>query len=172
MRVKNRSAILSLAGLISVVAAIPVQADEQTPDTTQAAQPQLLAQADPNAAAPSAAVQPASPPPAPKDQAASETLGGVVVTAQKREQKLQDVPIAVTAIGAKELESRGIQDIADLSALAPGLQVEKSPANGSIAQVAIRGNVQINPAIYWDPAVGIYLDGVFLGRARCSMWWT
>ena len=169
MRVKNRSAILSLAGLISVVAAIPVQADEQTPDTTQAAQPQLLAQADPNAAAPSAAVQPASPPPAPKDQAASETLGGVVVTAQKREQKLQDVPIAVTAIGAKELESRGIQDIADLSALAPGLQVEKSPANGSIAQVAIRGNVQINPAIYWDPAVGIYLDGVFLGKAQGSV---
>ena len=100
---------------------------------------------------------------------APTALGELIVTAQKREQKLQDVPIAVTAITAKELESRGIQDIADLSALSPGLQVEKSPANGSISQVAIRGNVQINPAIYWDTAVGVYMDGVYLGKSQGSV---
>ena len=169
MRIKNRSAMLSLAGMISVAAAIPVQADEQTQDAAQAAAPQTVAQADANAAAPPAAVQPASPPSASKGQAAPETLGEVVVTAQKREQKLQDVPVAVTALTAHQLETRGIEDIADLSALAPGLQVEESPSNRAVAQVAIRGNVQINPAIYWDTAVGTYLDGVFLGKAQGSV---
>ncbi|WP_051748889.1 TonB-dependent receptor [Nevskia soli] len=158
VRVKNTSAILSLAGAISIIA-VPVRADE-TPQPAA----QVPVQAD--AVTPA----PASPTPAKAaEQGATETLGQVVVTAQKREQKLQDVPIAVTAITAKELESRGIQDIADLSALSPGLQVEKSPANGSISQVAIRGNVQINPAIYWDTAVGVYMDGVYLGKSQGSV---
>lgn len=155
--VKNTSAILSLAGAISIIA-VPVRADEPPQATAQ-----VPVQAD--ATVPT----PASPAPAKTtEQGATEALGQVVVTAQKREQKLQDVPIAVTAITAKELESRGIQDIADLSALSPGLQVEKSPANGSISQVAIRGNVQINPAIYWDTAVGVYMDGVYLGKSQGS----
>ena len=162
MRIRNTSAILSLAGAISVIAAAPVLADE--PPQAPAATPQLPAQTDAPAAVPAAPASAKS-----KDQGTTETLGQVVVTAQKREQKLQDVPIAVTAITAKELESRGIQDIADLSALSPGLQVEKSPANGSISQVAIRGNVQINPAIYWDTAVGVYMDGVYLGKSQGSV---
>ncbi|MDE0856376.1 MAG: TonB-dependent receptor, partial [Nevskia sp.] len=102
-------------------------------------------------------------------QPQAEALGAVVVTAPKREQKLQDVPVAVTALTARQLETRGIEDIADLSALAPGLQVEQSPSNRAVAQTAIRGNVQINPAIYWDTAVGVYLDGVFLGKAQGSV---
>jgi len=96
----------------------------------------------------------------------SAVLETVTVTAQKREEKLQDVPIAITAMGAQQLESRGIDNVADLSALAPGLQVNRSPSNDSISQITIRGNSQINPAIYWDPAVGIYLDGVYLGKAQ------
>ena len=93
-------------------------------------------------------------------------LDKVTVTAQKREQSLQEVPIAITAIGKAQLSSRGIDNVADLSALAPGLQVSRSPANDSISQIAIRGNSEINPAIYWDPAVGIYLDGVYLGKSQ------
>ena len=95
-----------------------------------------------------------------------EVLEAVTVTAQKREQKLQDVPIAVTAFTKNQLQSRGIENVADLSALAPGLQVSRSPANDSISQISIRGNAEINPAIYWDPAVGIYLDGVYLGKSQ------
>jgi iron complex outermembrane receptor protein len=90
----------------------------------------------------------------------------VTVTAQKREQSLLEVPIAVTAMGKTELNRRGVENVADLSALAPGLQVSRSPANDSISQIAIRGNSEINPAIYWDPAVGIYLDGVYLGKSQ------
>ena len=179
MQVKNAPAILSLAGMISVVAAVPVQADDQTQPAAQAAVSQVVASSDapaaaptadaPAADAPSAAAAPAPAPARSKDQSGAESLGAVVVTAQKREQKLRDVPIAVTAIGAKELESRGIEDIADLSALSPGLQVERSPANGSISQVSIRGNTQINPAIYWDTAVGVYMDGVYLGKSQGSV---
>lgn len=99
----------------------------------------------------------------------SEVLETVKVTAQKREEKLQDVPIAVTAFSKNQLQARGIETIADLNALAPGLQISKSPANDSISQISIRGNAQINPAIYWDPAVGIYLDGVYLGKSQGSV---
>ena len=159
MQVRNAPAILSLAGMMSVVTAVQAQSAEQA--ASAAAAPAVDAQAGTTGAAPSAAKQ--------KDYGAAEALGAVVVTAQKREQKLQDVPIAVTALTSRELETRGIQDISDLSALAPGLQVEKSPANGSISQVAIRGNVQINPAIYWDTAVGVYMDGVYLGKSQGSV---
>ena len=97
---------------------------------------------------------------------ATTVLETVTVTAQKREEKLQDVPIAITAMNKQQLQARGIENVADLSALAPGLQVNRSPSNDSISQITIRGNSQINPAIYWDPAVGIYIDGVYLGKAQ------
>lgn len=103
--------------------------------------------------------EPAAPP-------SDEVLETVTITAQKREEKLQDVPIAVTAFSKTQLQNRGIENIADLSALAPGLQISKSPANDSISQISIRGNAEINPAIYWDPAVGIYIDGVYLGKSQ------
>jgi iron complex outermembrane receptor protein len=97
------------------------------------------------------------------------TLGDIEVTAQRRVQKLQDVPVAVTALPESELESRGIDDLGDLNALAPGLQISKTPSNTTIAQITIRGASQINPAIYWDPAVGVYVDGVYLGKAQGSI---
>ncbi|TAJ52984.1 MAG: TonB-dependent receptor [Nevskiaceae bacterium] len=106
---------------------------------------------------------------APKEtpsESGSTVLETVTVTAQKREEKLQDVPIAITAMNKAQLQARGIDNVADLSALAPGLQVSRSPSNDSISQIAIRGNSEINPAIYWDPAVGIYIDGVYLGKSQ------
>ncbi|HZR35865.1 MAG TPA: TonB-dependent receptor [Nevskia sp.] len=106
---------------------------------------------------------------APPPGSSSEKLETVVVTAQRREEKLQDVPIAVTAIGVKQLESRGIDNIGDLNAVAPGLQISKTPSNNTISQIAIRGIAEINPAIYWDPAVGLYLDGVYIGKAQGSI---
>lgn len=93
----------------------------------------------------------------------------IVVTAQRREERLQDVPVAVSAFSLDDLESRGIGNIGDLNALAPGLQISKTPSNTTISQVTIRGVSQINPAIYWDPAVGIYVDGVYLGKAQGSI---
>jgi iron complex outermembrane recepter protein len=93
-------------------------------------------------------------------------LDTVEVTAQRRVQRLVDVPVAVTAIGADQVAARGISRLDDLNSLAPGLQVSRSPSNTTISQLAIRGSSQINPAIYWDPAVGVYLDGVYLGKGQ------
>src|SRR3546814_19757230 len=89
-----------------------------------------------------------------------------VCSSDLREEKLQEVPIAVTAMDAKQIETRGIQNVGDLSALAPGLQISKTASNSTISQITIRGLSQINPAIYWDPAVGVYVDGVYIGKAQ------
>jgi iron complex outermembrane recepter protein len=103
--------------------------------------------------------------------AASEpvVLEDMEVTAQRRLQRLQDVPVAVTAFSRDQIESRGIEDIGDLDALAPGLQISKTISNTTISQISIRGITQINPAIYWDPAVGVYVDGVYIGKSQGSI---
>ncbi len=93
-------------------------------------------------------------------------LDEIVVTAQKREQNLQDVPIAVTALTADYLASRDISSIEGLSGLAPNLKIERSPNNATVAQISIRGGVTINPAITWEPTTGIYLNGVYIGKGQ------
>ncbi len=90
-------------------------------------------------------------------------LDEIVVTAQKREQSIQDVPIAVTAIDSEYIESRNITDISSLSSLAPNLKIEDTPGNTTAAQISIRGGVTINPALYWEPTVGIYMNGSYIG---------
>ncbi|MBK7249714.1 MAG: TonB-dependent receptor plug domain-containing protein [Gammaproteobacteria bacterium] len=95
---------------------------------------------------------------------AQGTLQEVVVTAQKREERLQDVPVAVSAIGERQLSSRGIQNVQDLTGLAPNVNVLPAANSNTGSQISIRGSVQQNPALYWDPTVGIYIDGVYLGK--------
>jgi iron complex outermembrane receptor protein len=94
------------------------------------------------------------------------TFDTIEVTAQRRRERLVDVPVAVTAITQDQIETRGIGRLDDLNSVAPGLQVSRSPSNTTISQLTIRGSSQINPAIYWDPAVGVYLDGVYIGKGQ------
>lgn len=91
-------------------------------------------------------------------------LEEVIVTAQKREQSLQDIPIAITAFDKNAIDARGISTVRDLSLFAPNVQIVASPAGTSGATIAMRGSATINPAITWEPVVGMYLDGVFLGK--------
>src|SRR5262249_33968619 len=93
----------------------------------------------------------------------------VIVTAQRREEKLQDVPIAVSAFGSDQLQSRGISNISELGSLAPNVQISTATADNTGAQIAIRGAAEINPALFWDPTVGIYLDGVYIGKTLGSV---
>ena len=95
---------------------------------------------------------------------AAPMLEEVSVTAQKREQTLQDAPIAITAFGADEIATRGIRDVQDIGLFVPNVQVAPSPGGATGATIAIRGSTTINPAITWEPTVGLYLDGVFLGK--------
>ncbi len=96
-------------------------------------------------------------------------IGAIVVTAQKRSENVQDVPIAISAVGSQYLESRGVDSIDKLGTIAPNVKIERAPGSKTISQIAIRGSVTINPAITWEPAVGLYLDGVYIAKAQGSI---
>jgi iron complex outermembrane receptor protein len=93
-------------------------------------------------------------------------LEEIVVTAQRREEKLHNVPIAVTALTAAAIQARGISNINDIAGFAPNVTFVQSPSFDNETTVAIRGGVTINPAPYWEPAVGMYVDGVYIDKAQ------
>ena len=72
-------------------------------------------------------------------------------------------------MGSEYLESRGISSIDSLGTIAPNVKIERAPSSKTITQIAIRGSVTINPAITWEPAVGLYLDGVYIAKAQGSI---
>jgi iron complex outermembrane recepter protein len=89
----------------------------------------------------------------------------IVVTAQFRDQKLQDVPIAITAIDAATLEARSQTNLTEVANQAPSVTLRPStPAFGPAISATIRGLGQIdfNPA--YEPGVGIYVDDVYYPR--------
>ncbi len=93
-------------------------------------------------------------------------LEEVVVTAQKREQSLQDVPIALNAFDAQFLRITGAQNLDNLQQFTPGLEA----TNLGVTQptFAIRGIGTGGLSIGTDPAVGVYMDGVYIGRSASS----
>src|SRR5213082_710534 len=98
---------------------------------------------------------------------AQEKLQEVVVTAERREEKLQDVPVAVTAFTPEALQGRALGDIHALSNLTPSVNLESgAPFSGdrSVLSASIRGIGQDDFAFNLDPGVGVYLDGVYLAR--------
>lgn len=104
-----------------------------------------------------------------QQSAVQEPSQEVLVTAQKRTERLQDVPIAISAVSGSQLESRGIGSLADLGSVAPNLSVSNTPGNSTSSQVSIRGGVTTNPALFWDTAVGMYVDGVYIGKTQGSI---
>ena len=100
---------------------------------------------------------------------AAQEIEEVVVTAQKREQSIQDIPFSITALSADAIETRDIKDISSISSLVPNLQISQTPGNNSAAQIAIRGGVTINPALTWETTVGMYIDGVYVGKTQGSV---
>lgn len=98
-----------------------------------------------------------------EEQTAARTIDTIVVTAQKREQGIQDVPVAVTAYTAELLQNSGVRDIKDLTVLAPGLNVTStSNEYSTTARIRGVGTVGDNPGL--ESSVGIVIDGV--PRAR------
>jgi iron complex outermembrane receptor protein len=100
--------------------------------------------------------------------AMAQELEEVTVTATRRSENIQDVPIAVTAVTAEQLESKGINDVAKLSAIAPNVTLDAgTPFSGSDTVLAayIRGIGQNDFAFNQDPGVGVYVDGVYLARS-------
>jgi len=91
-------------------------------------------------------------------------LEEVAVTARRTTESLQDVPVAVTAIGAETLTQTGALDIGDIQNLVPNLVLHEGDASNAVAY--IRGVGQVDSLAFADPGVGIYLDDVYLGRAQ------
>lgn len=90
----------------------------------------------------------------------------VVVTARKKDESLQDVPVAVTSMSSDDLKALNLSDTQDLGSFSPGVHIEPAPGQGgSIAKVTIRGQVQTDNLITLDPSVGWYIDDVYLARA-------
>jgi len=99
---------------------------------------------------------------------APTTVGELVVTAQKRAERLQDVPIAITALTSDQLKDQHVSNILDLNGLSPALQI-KTDDNGANPKIFIRG-VGLND---FNPntaaPVAIYVDGVYLGSPLGQM---
>jgi iron complex outermembrane recepter protein len=96
------------------------------------------------------------------------TLQEVVVTAQRREENLQQTPIAVTAFDAAGLVNNNVNSIADLGNLVPNLAISSSSyqtPSAALPVIYIRGIGQQGPAIYTDPGVAIYVDGVYVANS-------
>lgn len=94
------------------------------------------------------------------------TLGDVVVTAQRREQSLQDVPIAVTAFNAETLERTAATGIQDVAGKAPGVTLTQF--NIGEPQIFIRGVGTTSDSAASDPSIGVSIDEVSIGRAGAS----
>jgi iron complex outermembrane recepter protein len=92
---------------------------------------------------------------APADDA---TIGEITVTARRREESLQDVPIAVTAISGDALEQRQIYSVKDIAAYSPGLNINSDSAGRSFVSIRGIGTTLINTV---QPGVGIFLDGIY-----------
>ena len=89
-------------------------------------------------------------------------LEEVIVTARKRQENLQDAPLAVTALSGDQLRAEGLRNLSDLARVVPNLDV----ATDAQAQIYIRGVGARNPGINYDSGVGIYVDGAYLSRMQ------
>lgn len=106
---------------------------------------------------------------APDDSSDAVTLDKVTVTARKREETLQEVPVAVTAFTPATLDKLNVQDIGDLDAQVPNLTIYAARGSSSTATAYIRGIGQADPLWGVEPGVGIYLDDVYIARPQGAL---
>jgi len=101
-----------------------------------------------------------------QDDGPGYAIEEITVTAQKREENLQETPMAITALSAAGIEDRGIKGVGDLFTTTPGMAGYEAPASRGNIGVNIRGIASGNASnISLDPANGMYVDGVYLGKA-------
>jgi len=97
------------------------------------------------------------------------SLTAITVTARRREETLQDVPIAVTALSAQTLETRNVQSLNDLAGNVPNLVIHDARGSNSTLTTYIRGIGQSDPTWGSDPGVGLYLDDVYIARPQGAL---
>jgi iron complex outermembrane receptor protein len=92
----------------------------------------------------------------------------IVVTAQKRSENVQDVPIAISAFGGDDLTERAVGNVSALASLSPNVNLDSGvsfTASTAVLAASIRGIGASDFALNIDPAVGVYVDGIYLARS-------
>ena len=106
------------------------------------------------------------------DSGSSAFLEEIVVTARKREESLQDTPLAVSAFNTAELEQRNIVSVSEISQYIPNVQydnVASEAGGGNSSQIFIRGIGQTDYVLTVEPGVATYLDGVYVSKSMGSL---
>ena len=90
----------------------------------------------------------------------------IVVSARKRAELSQSVPIPISALNEEQLEMRNIVELTDIEKLAPNLSIQLGAVNSTVLEVFMRGIGQSNWAVSHDPKIGLYTDGVYSARPQ------
>ena len=97
-------------------------------------------------------------------------LDEILVTARKKEESLQDVGLAVSALSRIEIERMFGRDLSDLASVSPNLIIDDTAQGpGGVAAIFIRGIGVADVEKNFDPAVGVVVDGIFLGANSGSL---
>src|SRR6266403_607829 len=100
----------------------------------------------------------AARPPAPAAEEQGTTLGEVIVTAERRPERIEDVPASITAVSAETIEKAGVVSFLELGSIAPGVQVNQA---GGATQPAIRGITSLTNTVGFENNVAVYIDGFY-----------
>ncbi|WP_176473026.1 TonB-dependent receptor domain-containing protein [Sphingomonas lenta] len=152
----RRAAFLMGAGVLALLAS-PALAQTDPPPSPQEGQTGAgVAGAD------AAAAQPNSTDTGPD----SAQIGDIVVTAQRREESLQRVPLSITAVSGEALKQANVTDINRIEQIAPGVRIGRS---GSDARPAIRGVFTEAIGANSDPRIGFYIDDIYQSRTSQAL---
>jgi iron complex outermembrane recepter protein len=99
----------------------------------------------------------------------SDKLETVVVTARRRAENLQEVPVAITAVTAEQLQISAVRTLEDLTGFAPNIKINAGRATNSTINAYIRGVGQNDPLWGFEPGVGIYIDDVYMARPQAAL---
>ncbi len=100
---------------------------------------------------------------------ANEDDNVIIVSARRRDESLQDVPISITAFSGDQLEKSGAVDITDIAQVTPNTTLEPSRGTNSTLTAFIRGVGQQDPVAGFEAGVGLYLDDVYLNRPQAAV---
>jgi iron complex outermembrane receptor protein len=135
---KKRARIALFCSAASLIAATPALAQEATPAGTET----------------------------PADEDAFSADGDIVVTAQRREERLVDVPISVSAVSEAMIERAGVTSVANIGSLVPNIQINQTVGNTFGPLISIRGLApSADTSLGRDQPVGLYIDGVPIAKS-------
>ncbi|MGB3469371.1 MAG: TonB-dependent receptor [Erythrobacter sp.] len=94
---------------------------------------------------------------------------GIIVTARRREERITDVPLSVTALAGDDLIQQGIQDLTQIGQQVPNITLEVSRGTNTTLTAFIRGVGQQDPVAGFEAGVGLYIDDVYLNRPQAAV---